>query len=129
MSGKFAKAQNLRLVLGERIRQQQRDELDDLLGRRRAKTTRVSRVTETDDSALPVLAAYKTRPKFLRGRYKGKLYRARVLRDGSISHAGEMYRTPSTAARAATGKSLHGWYFWTYERAPGEWVRLRELKR
>ncbi len=129
--GGFAKAQNLKQVLGKRIRDHQRAQLDQLMGRRRrAKAGRVPRISKTSGAAIPVLAAYKSRPKFLRGRYKGKRYVARVLRDGSISYAGTAYRSPSMAAKAATKrKNFNGWYFWTYERAPGEWVRLRELRK
>jgi hypothetical protein len=85
---------------------------------------------DEDSGTRPVLAAYANRPKLLRGRYKGKLHRARVLRDGRIRYDGKTFNSPSLAAAAARGRpTANGWWFWTYQRAPGEWVRLGELRR
>jgi len=66
----------------------------------------------------------------LQRRYRGRLFRARVRRDGRIRFQRKLYRTPSDAAAAARGgKASNGWYFWHYERAPGDWVLLDELRR
>ena len=59
--------------------------------------------------------------------HKGKWYRARLRRNGGISYKGKVYESPSRAAQAVTKKPTNGWWFWTYERAPGD--RLRELRR
>jgi hypothetical protein len=40
-----------------------------------------------------------------------------------------MYTSPSAAALAATEYPVDGWSFWKYERAPGDWVRLDELRK
>jgi predicted GIY-YIG superfamily endonuclease len=131
MGGKFANAENLRLVFGQRIRAEQRAELDELLGqRRRAKQSSAAKVLKSVNGRVPVLAKFPKRPRLLRGRYKGERYTARVLKDGRIRHDGKDFNSPSLAAIAATGGAArNGWWFWQYERAPGEWVRLRELKR
>lgn len=78
-----------------------------------------------------VLAAYVSRPLRLRAKYKGKVMKARVLRNGVISFAGKRYQSPSMAACAALPhrRAINGWHFWTYERAPGDWVRLKELRK
>jgi hypothetical protein len=79
----------------------------------------------------PVLAKFPNRPVRLRRRYKGKTLTARVRPDGSIRFAGEVFNTPSLAAHAAIGRTraVNGWLFWTYERAPGDWVQLNELRK
>ena len=64
----------------------------------------------------------------LRAHYKGKLYHVRVRKNGMIRFGGKLYKSPSMAAVAVTGRATNGWGFWRYERAPGDWVRLREVR-
>lgn len=52
-----------------------------------------------------------------------------VRRDGQIRHNGVLYKSPSKAATAISGVSSNGWTFWSYERAPGQWMQLMELKK
>jgi len=54
---------------------------------------------------------------------------ARVRRDGSIRIGGRTFKSPSLAAATCVGHAINGWWFWKYERAPGDWVRLREPRR
>jgi hypothetical protein len=125
--GKFARAQNLRREFTRRVKQDAAEHLSELLG-----VQRVSKIVRLRGSASNgILATYVTRPTRLRARYKGKVLKARVLRNGVISFAGKKFRSPSMAARAALPhrRAINGWSFWTYERAPGDWFSLRELRR
>jgi hypothetical protein len=126
--GKFAKAQNLRREFTRRVKQDAAAHLSELLGTEKAD--RSPKLLD-DSPNQAILAAYVTRPMRLRARYKGKLLKARVLRNGVISFAGKRFRSPSMAACAALPhrRAINGWYFWTYERAPGDWIRLRELRK
>jgi hypothetical protein len=74
---------------------------------------------------------YVDGPLKLGASYKGKALKARVRRDGVIFFAGKKFASPSTAALYAlpTRRAINGWWFWKYERAPGDWVRLRELRK
>src|SRR6266403_1578460 len=127
-AGKFAKAQNPRREFTRRVKQDAAAHLSELLG-----TEKVVRSLKlrADSSKQAVLAAYIARSMSLRARYKGKLLKARVLRNGVISFSGKRFQSPSMAARAALPhrRAINGWYFWTYERAPGDWVQLRELRK
>ena len=125
--GKFAKAQNLRREFTRRVKQDAADHLSELLGVEHGRKPVVRR----QQASKAVLAAYVSRPLSLRARYKGKILKARVLRNGVISFAGKRYQSPSMAARAALPhrRAVNGWHFWTYERAPGDWVRLKELRK
>lgn len=129
--GRFAKAENLNRRLKREIKEQQRVDLEEVLGGRRTRAESRGRARlEVADKSDSVLGAYPNRPKILRGRHKGTKHIARVLRDGTISYGGNKYRSPSLAAAAACGrKTANGWWFWTYQRAPGDWVRLRELRK
>src|SRR5207302_939452 len=78
---------------------------------------------------VPVLSKHGLKSTTLRARYKGKLVKARVLRDGSIRFNAHRYTSPSLAGRAVIKRACNGWTFWTYQRAPGDWVFLDTLRR
>jgi len=127
--GRFARAQNLRRDFARRVRQDARERLDMLLGRERANEKIVSPRVKRGRAA--VLSRYVTRPMQLRATYKGNRIRARVRRDRFIVFKGKKYTSPSLAGVAALPhrRAINGWWFWKFERAPGDWVRLRELRR
>jgi hypothetical protein len=83
-----------------------------------------------DTGRKAVLSAYISGPLKLRAKFKGRIVKARVRRDGTVRFAGEVYTSPSVAAAVACKrKSCNGWVFWHYERAPGDWVLLDALRR
>ena len=118
--GKFARCENLRGRLKKEIRAQQRQEAEDLLnGHSNAHRPRRSR-----ERREPVY--FRTRK--LKGYHKDEVVSARVLKSGEISIQGKRFASLSRAARAVVGHGVNGWWFWHYERAPGDWVRLVELR-
>lgn len=126
--GKFAKAQNLRREFARRVKQDAVIHLSELLG---VETIRLARTKPNSTKHKAVLAKYIAGPLPLRARVTGKPLKARVLRNGSISFSGKRFQSPSAAARAALPhrRAVNGWSFWSYERAPGDWVKLRELRK
>lgn len=127
VKGKFAKSQDLRRKFARDIRLIQRQELDQLMGRVR----QVNFEEEQPASGrAPVMAAYFSAPTRLRAYHKGKTLRAHVRRDGSIRFRGKVYDSPSAAGAVAVARpTCNGWNFWKFERAPGDWVRLNELRK
>jgi len=127
VQGKFAKCEDIRKKFARDVRQRQRQELRSLLGK--------AILLKEDEEDLggkrkPVLANYFDDRKELRAQYKGRTVVAHVRQDGSIRFNGKVYKSPSLAAAAACKrKTCNGWRFWKYERAPGDWVKLNELKR
>ncbi|HVL90282.1 MAG TPA: DUF2924 domain-containing protein [Actinomycetota bacterium] len=113
MKGKFAKAENLRTNLAKEIRSHQQAELDELLGRKpqRRRNTRTPR----QNGSIPI-----------RAQYKGVKYRARLRADGTIRYEGEIFSSPSAAGKAVIGRAVNGPAFWKYQRAPGDWVPLKQ---
>ena len=82
------------------------------------------------EGRTPVLAEYVAKGFTIRRKYKGKMVKARVRKNGSISYKGKVYTSPSVAAAAACKRrTCNGWTFWLYERAPGDWVKLKELRK
>ncbi|MEQ1728597.1 MAG: GIY-YIG nuclease family protein [Vicinamibacterales bacterium] len=129
--GKFAHAENLMPSLKRALRARQRTELQSLGSRwiakdplrgRRARQKPVERGT-------PALARFVTKSLKLRCVRGGKNIKARIAKDGWIHVGPKRYRSPSGAGAAVMGHQVNGWALWTYERAPGQWVKLRELKR
>ena len=111
--GRLRGAENVWRQFAREIAQKQRRERDRILGRE--------------------LIEEETRFKFgkphrIRATYKGKLYKARLRRDGKVRWKGKLYGSPSGAAFAVLKRPANGWWFWLYERGPGDWVRISELR-
>jgi hypothetical protein len=127
-SGKFSKCENLVKRFARDIKTEQREEITGLLGLKRKA---IAGSDPADDR--PVLAPYveNIRGRRLQARYKGVLYRARVRNDGAITIRGSgvrRFNSPSLAAIHIVKGNMNGWWFWQYERSPGEWVRLKQLR-
>lgn len=125
--GKFAKSEDLRLRFRRDMKQSLDAEFkgmfaDPLPAKRKVKAPEA-------DGRTPVLAKYATAAFPLRAHFKGKMIKAQVRRDGTIRFAGKLFNSPSLAAAAACNRpTCNGWAFWTYERAPGDWVPLDALR-
>ena len=124
---KFPRSQNLRNVFRRQIKEQQRAELDALF----LTSSRGARTQMRNGSGRSTnvpLARYVSRRVRIRMRYKGRVYKGRIRPDGWIRFRKKSFRSPSTAASAISGRPMNGWAWWKYERAPGDWVRLDELR-
>ena len=64
----------------------------------------------------------------LRKTLKGKTHYAEIVDEG-IKYGSKSFASPSAAACEAAVNTVNGWKFWHYERAPGDWVRLTNLKK
>ena len=127
-SGKFIKSENLRGKLSRDLRARQRQEINWVIGRSTSPVPKHRRQKIVQKGA-PVLSAYFDRSTRLRATFKDKNVRARVRRNGLIRYKDKDYNSPSLAAAAVVRHSYNGWTFWKYERAPGDWVFLDELRR
>lgn len=130
IKGKFIKSENLLPKIKMEYRRKKKTEEEYLFGVRctTAKNKNIKRLSKTK-GRKPTLASYTPILKRLRAHYKGKLIRARVLKDGCISCKGKRFTSPSLAAAMVCGrKSCNGWAFWTYERAPGDWIPIKNLR-
>jgi len=130
---KFVRSQNLHPGLRRQVSECKRRELDDLFpgaSRSQAKPATRKKSKSTDaEGREPALAPYVTKGFPIRFKFKGKLHKARVRADGTISYNGHVFPSPSAAAQAVTNKASNGWTAWQYERAPGDWVPLAELRK
>ena len=127
-TGKFIKSENLRGRLSRDLRKKNREEINWLIGRTTTPVRRRPR-RRPSRNGQPVLAPYFNRSTRLRGTYRGKLVKARIRKNGLIRYKNKDYRSPSLAGSAVVKRSCNGWTFWKYERAPGDWVFLDQLRR
>lgn len=127
-TGKFIKSENLRGRLARDLRTKHREEINWLIGR---TTTPVRQRTSRRASGKgqPVLAGYFNRSTRLQATYGEKPIKARIRRNGLIRYKNKDYRSPSLAGSAVVKRSCNGWTFWKYERAPGDWVFLDDLRK
>jgi hypothetical protein len=122
-TGKFARSEDLRTRLGRDIKERDREKRDHIFG----KTDETVRVVLPGPT--PPLCPHDKRVSRLRGHSKGKTFHASVREDGTIRLQDKVHTSPSAAAQAATQYPVDGWLFWKYERAPGDWIPLDELRR
>jgi hypothetical protein len=127
-SGKFIKSENLRGCLSRDLRARQRQEINWVIGRSTSPVPKRGG-KKVVASGGPVLSAYLNKSTKLRATFKGELVRARIRRNGLIRYKTKDYASPSQAASAVLKRAANGWTFWRYERAPGDWVKLNELRR
>lgn len=64
----------------------------------------------------------------IHARYKGRTIKAKLRRDLSIRWKGQLYGSPSAAAHAVCKRPVNGWWFWHYQRSPGDWARIDDLR-
>ena len=126
---KFARSEDLRRRFRRQVSQYQKIELNRLFGLTTPKEAEKIKVRIRDDGRIPTLARYVSKRFKIRFDYKGRVYSARVRSDGTINYRGKIYASPSAAATAVTKRAMDGWWAWKYQRAPGDWIRLDELRR
>lgn len=126
--GKFIKSQDLKPFFRRKVSKALKNELNDIFGKSSDEDIK-EKVIKRVDGRKPILAPYISKGFKIRFRFKGKLHKATVRKNGTIYYKGKIYNSPSLAARAVTKLASNGWVAWKYERAPGDWVRLKELRK
>src|SRR2546427_5954876 len=127
-SGKFIKSENLRGRFSRELGEAHKQEREWMIGRSTSPIPKRRRQKVVEKGA-PILAAYFNKSTKLRASFKGTLIKARVRRNGLIRYKNRDYKSPSLAGWAVVKRSCNGWTFWKYERAPGDWVFLDELRK
>jgi hypothetical protein len=129
-TGKFVNSRNVMPAFKQGIKNKHKKEIRSLFGLETIKViTKPTKSAPLKEDRKPVLAAYIKSPLKLRLTSKGKFYKASVKKDGSISYKGQIYNSPSLAGKAAIGRNVNGWTAWKYQRTPGEWVLLDNLRK
>ncbi|OHB69513.1 MAG: hypothetical protein A2W23_03965 [Planctomycetes bacterium RBG_16_43_13] len=124
---KFHKSENIGRRFKQDIKLFQRNEISAIFGVQEKITSPKRKVTVEGQA---VLSKYIDMPLKLNAQFRGKTLKARVSKNGTIVFNGKSFTSPSSAGAAACKlRTCNGWAFWTYERAPGDWVKLDSLRK
>jgi hypothetical protein len=115
----------MRRRLTRAIREKQYSEVSSLFGR---KTTPVQNVDKRNGADNELNGLLPQGGK-IRGTLNGRIFRARVQRNGTVRFKGKSYSSLSLAARAITKRSTNGWWFWQIERGRQNWVRMNKIRK
>ena len=99
-------------------------------GAARKKSASAAKPTFADGTPMPPrIVAFEAlpRPQPLQATYKGTLYRASLLKDGSVKVGGIRHASLSAAAVSIVNRNMNGWWFWKCRDGEGKWVRLVDL--
>lgn len=127
-TGRLVRSQDLRPEFKRAINKYHKIEVGIIFGKSEKKPPEKGK-PKLKDGRQPVLAPYVSKRFEIRQRYKNKLYRATVRKNGSILYKGKTFNSPSLAGHAIKGRATNGWTTWKYERAPGDWVLLDNLRK
>ena len=121
--GFHRQANKLKKTLLALIKEQQKEELDSILGSmKRSKRTKTPK-------ARPSLEGYFSKRRPLTRTYKGKDYTATLLKNGKIKFKNKTYDSPTAAAKAVVKRTtVNGWSFWYVKDDDGDWVKLSTLR-
>jgi hypothetical protein len=127
--GKLRKSQDLKRLLKRVIQQKHRQEMQELIGGKSKEAIEPEILSDIVKGRKPVLAEYCNKGQKIRWTFKGKTHHAYVKKNGTIRFRKKVFTSPSSAAQVVTKHGIDGWYCWKYERAPGDWVFLNELRK
>lgn len=125
VKGRLPGAQDLKRELNRQVSAHQAQERARLLGDEAARK-RMRRKAAAGKGS-DALAGLVDRRMVLRADYKGQRYTASLRKNGQVSYGGDLFESPSAAAKAIVGRAANGWHFWWFRRGR-EWLRLRELR-
>lgn len=123
VKGKLKGASDLRSEIVRTIKYSQQAELDFLMGRsgsRRGQAIASTKVNQ-NQTELVRYGLAKTR---IRAMYKGKVYKARIDRNGWVIYKGKRFPALSAAGIHILGRTCNGWTFWHAKNRQGKWVKI-----
>ena len=127
--GKLKKSQDMRRLLKKAITLSQKEYLCELMGgESRESVNRENLRKQKKDKGIKFAKSLSKGLK-LRFSYRDKIYRAFLKKNRTIRYKNKIYTSPSSAASKITHHGIDGWFAWKYERAPGDWVYIDELRR
>ena len=114
----------LKNIIRKTIKENHKEELRELgLGEKQRSNLKKKR---------PSLKNYFEGEKTLMKVYKGKTYKAKLLKSGKIKYKNKFYDLPTSSAKIIVSKNsprstVNGWNFWFIKNAENNWVKLSEL--
>jgi len=114
----------LKKLLKALIISKQREEMDSLF-----KAEKKKKKSSTNKSHSDGFKGVFRSSKVLVRTYKGKEFKAKLLKNGKIRYKGNLYESPTGAAKAVTKRtSINGLEFWYVQDDNNNWVKLKKIK-
>ena len=139
VGGKFVRSENVKPAFSREIKKAQKREWAAIMEPEARVKPSKREEASSQEGRTPTLARYIKKRLHIRMDYRGKRYVAHVRKEGYITFAaesaevgrlqGKVFTSPSLAAQAVAKRNMNGWTWWRYERAPGDWVLLDELRK
>lgn len=139
--GRLGKSKNLRPHLRKLVATRIKEEIETLLGPSKQREKKLVKKRAAGRSEKPKdkksKAAREKRPmkglfkatKVLYATYKGKSYKARLRKNGTMKFDGNLYYAPTGPAKVITGRAINGWEFWKYKDTSGKIRSISHLRR
>lgn len=127
-TGKFNRAEDLKRKFRKFIQLKQKQELHHIFDDE-IKEIIQKVIKRKEIGRKPTLAKFILRPIKIKMDFNNKTYTASVRKDGIIVLDKKKFTSLSMAANYIVKYSVDGWHKWKYERSPGEWVLIDELRK
>lgn len=124
--GKFYRAENIKKRFRKNVMEFEKMQLEKMFGDFQNEKIQTEIAGEGRE---PALKKYIKKGFRIRMAYKGGKYVAKVRSNGKIKFNGKLFNSPSLAAAMILKRAANGWYWWKFQRSPGEWVRLDKLRK
>lgn len=130
------KSTNLLPLLKVQVKRKIKEELEALFKGSHAysanpKTAarKIIKTAEAKKNAKRLSGAFRA-GKCIYATYKGKDHKAWVFNSGTIKYSGQLYNSPTAAAKVITGgTAINGWSFWKYKDKSGTLVKLSTVRK
>jgi hypothetical protein len=129
VKGNLRQSNDLRPVLKSKMREQWERQFNDIIGGRRKKSVKKTLKTmKVDQNDLPLKGLLRHYQPIY-AKYKGRQYKANVLKSGKIKLNGKIYLSPSGLAKSIIDRgAVNGWNMWKYKDQNGNLKSLKFLK-
>ncbi|MDD3625866.1 MAG: DUF4357 domain-containing protein [bacterium] len=134
--GRFVKAGNMKKMIEDKFDEIIHKEKDRIFGKKqitikeKSKTKhKIKRQDNKERGTSIKLSDYFTESCLIKMAYKGEIYSAKILKDGTIQYKNQIFSSPSMAAVAVKNRPTNGWTDWKYKDKTGKWVLIDTLRK
>ncbi len=125
---KLGKEIKLKSLIRKDVKERHQEELRELGLERKTH----NKFKQRRSKNRPSLKNYFEKNKTLMKVYKGRTYKAVLLKSGKIKYKNNLYNSPTASAKTivqkhSPGSDTNGWHFWFVRDSENNWVKLSDL--
>lgn len=130
------KSTNLLPLLKVQVKRKIKEELEALFkgshvysANPKTAARKIIKTAEAKNNTKPLSGVFRA-GKCIYVTYKGKDHKAWVFNSGTIKYNGQLYDSPTAAAKVITaGTAINGWSFWKYKDKSGNLLKLKTIRK